>query len=64
MQVSSSQQGGYNGMNFQYGNRKGPSSCDKGHNRVWTHCAPKNYTIDTCFLKHVYPPGYNLKGKH
>lgn len=37
------------GRNSSYGGR-GNSLC--------THCGRTNHTIDTCFLKHGYPPGY------
>lgn len=30
-------------------------------NRVCTYCNRNNHTIDTCFLKHGYPPGYKHK---
>ncbi|XP_058775552.1 uncharacterized protein LOC131649812 [Vicia villosa] len=34
-----------------------------GHNRVCTHCGRTNHTIETCFIKHGYPPGFKGKGK-
>ncbi|KAF1897164.1 hypothetical protein Lal_00034867 [Lupinus albus] len=27
--------------------------------RFCTHCERTNHTVDTCFLKHGYPPGYH-----
>lgn len=47
------------GNNYFKGKYQGP----KGHNRVCTHCGRTNDTIQTCFLKHVYPPGFKGKGK-
>ncbi|XP_058761796.1 uncharacterized protein LOC131635210 [Vicia villosa] len=35
----------------------------KGHNRVCTHCGRTNHTVETCFLKHGYPPCFKTKGK-
>ena len=40
------------------------SNTPRGTNRVCVHCGRTNHTIETCFLKHGYPPGYNsYKGK-
>jgi hypothetical protein len=36
---------------------KGSSSSTKGGNRVCTHCGRTNHIVDTCFVKHGYPPG-------
>ncbi|KAI5443649.1 hypothetical protein KIW84_012338 [Lathyrus oleraceus] len=38
-----------------------PQGGARGHNRVCTHCGRTNHTVETCFLKHGYPPGF--KGK-
>ncbi|XP_050890758.1 uncharacterized protein LOC127096199 [Lathyrus oleraceus] len=35
----------------------------RGQNRVCTHCGRNNHTIDTCFIKHGYPPGFKNKTK-
>ncbi|XP_058764417.1 uncharacterized protein LOC131637865 [Vicia villosa] len=35
----------------------------KGHSRVCTHCGRTNHTVETCFQKHGYPPGFKSKGK-
>ncbi|XP_050913675.1 uncharacterized protein LOC127128420 [Lathyrus oleraceus] len=35
----------------------------RGQNRVCTHCGRNNHTIDTCFIKHGYPPGFKHKSK-
>lgn len=29
--------------------------------RVCNHCGCINHTVETCFMKHGYPPGYNYK---
>lgn len=31
---------------------------------VCTHCGRTNHTMDTCFLKHGYPPGYRQRIKN
>ncbi|CAI8614803.1 unnamed protein product [Vicia faba] len=35
----------------------------RGNNCVCTHCGITNHTIETCFLKHGYPPNFKGKGK-
>lgn len=35
----------------------------RGQNRVCTHCGRNNHTIDTCFIKHGYLPGFKNKTK-
>lgn len=35
----------------------------RGRNRVCTHCRRTNHTVETCFLKHGYPPSFKGKGK-
>ncbi|CAI8588358.1 unnamed protein product [Vicia faba] len=35
----------------------------RGQNLICTHCGRNNHTVETCFLKHGYPPGFNGKGK-
>lgn len=35
--------------------------CGNGPQRTCSHCGRHNNTIDTCFMKHDYPPGYNFK---
>jgi hypothetical protein len=35
----------------------------KGTNRICTHCGRTNHTVETCFQKHGYPPGFKNKGK-
>ncbi|KAI5393581.1 hypothetical protein KIW84_060634 [Lathyrus oleraceus] len=42
---------------------KGSSSSNKGGNRVCTHCGRTNHIVDTCFVKHGYPPGYRNRTK-
>ncbi|XP_058762291.1 uncharacterized protein LOC131635668 [Vicia villosa] len=39
------------------------SSAARGGNRVCTHCGRTNHTVDTCFIKHGYPPSYRNKAK-
>ncbi|KAI5436835.1 hypothetical protein KIW84_023092 [Lathyrus oleraceus] len=39
------------------GRGRGYSSGGRG-NRLCTHCGRTNHTIETCFIKHVYPPGF------
>ncbi|XP_058775255.1 uncharacterized protein LOC131649511 [Vicia villosa] len=40
------------------------SNASRGTNRVCVHCGRTNHNVETCFLKHGYPPGYNgYKGK-
>ncbi|KAI5392585.1 hypothetical protein KIW84_077110 [Lathyrus oleraceus] len=43
---------------------RGKSQGQKGHNRVCIDYGRKNHTIETCFLKHGYPPGSKGKGSH
>lgn len=33
----------------------------QGHARLCTHCNRTNHIIDTCFLKHGFPPGWKSK---
>lgn len=35
----------------------------RGTNRVFRHCGRTNYTIETCFIKNGYPPGFKNKAK-
>ncbi|KAI5392589.1 hypothetical protein KIW84_077112 [Lathyrus oleraceus] len=42
---------------------RGKSQGQKGHNRMCTDYGRTNHTIETCFLKHGYPPGFKGKGK-
>ncbi|XP_058746040.1 uncharacterized protein LOC131618902 [Vicia villosa] len=35
----------------------------RGSNRICTHCGRTNHTVDTCFIKHGYPPGFKNKPK-
>lgn len=36
---------------------------NQGTSRYCTHCGHHNHTIDTCYAKHGYPPGYPNFGK-
>ncbi|XP_058733710.1 uncharacterized protein LOC131605359 [Vicia villosa] len=48
-------------VNGQHGKQ---SHISKGKgNRVCTHCGRTNHTVDTCFQKNGYPPGYRQKNK-
>lgn len=47
--------------NFRAKNQGYNSS--RGHNRVCTHYNRTNHTVETCFLKHGFPPGFKGKGK-
>lgn len=43
--------------NFGRGRGRGYSSGGRG-NRLCTHCNRTNHTVETCFIKHGYPPGF------
>ncbi|XP_058784845.1 uncharacterized protein LOC131659708 [Vicia villosa] len=50
----------YGSSNAKHGNyTKG-----RGSTRVCTHCGRSNHTVETCFLKHGYPPGFKNKSKN
>lgn len=51
-----------NKFNSYKGKYQGTAS-SRGQNRVCTHCGRNNHTIDTCFIKHGYPPGFKHKSK-
>ncbi|XP_058749030.1 uncharacterized protein LOC131621993 [Vicia villosa] len=53
---------GKSGNNYSKGKITGYDG-SKGHSCVCTHCGRTNHTIETCFLKHGYPPGFKGKGK-
>ncbi|KAI5407206.1 hypothetical protein KIW84_053453 [Lathyrus oleraceus] len=61
-EIYRSHQSPYNGKGYQFHKGKWtyPS---KGANRVCIHCGRTNHTVDTCFLKHGYPPDFKQKGK-
>ncbi|MCH82134.1 retrovirus-related pol polyprotein from transposon TNT 1-94 [Trifolium medium] len=61
MQVSS-QQGNFSGKNGYKGKGQGSNSA-KG-NKLCTHCSRTNHIVESCFVKHGYPPGYRGKGKY
>jgi hypothetical protein len=53
--------------NFSSGNRgrgRGRGNFGRGQysTRYCTHCGGNNHVIDTCFVKHGFPPGYKSKG--
>jgi hypothetical protein len=64
--LANSNYGNQNGKSNFYGKGRGHAtkSALKGHNRLCTHCNRTNHTIETCWLKHGYPPGYKNKGKN
>lgn len=62
-QLHNSHSGHANDKNGQFFRGK-PQGGARGHNRVCTHCGRTNHTIETCFLKHGYPPGFKGKGKN
>ncbi|KAI5432085.1 hypothetical protein KIW84_036007 [Lathyrus oleraceus] len=62
-QLHNSHSGHANGKNGQFFRGK-PQGGARGHNRVCTHCGRTNHTVETCFLKHGYPPGFKGKGKN
>ncbi|KAI5416297.1 hypothetical protein KIW84_041373 [Lathyrus oleraceus] len=35
----------------------------RGHNRVCSHCGRTSHTMETCFMKHGYTPGFKGKSK-
>ncbi|KAI5404300.1 hypothetical protein KIW84_051449 [Lathyrus oleraceus] len=39
------------------------SGFSRGTNRVFRHCGRTNYTIETCFIKNGYPPGFKNKAR-
>src|ERR1044072_1867429 len=42
------------------GRRRGRGR-NQGSGRLCTHCGKTNHTIDTCFFKHGFPPGYQQR---
>lgn len=42
----------------KYNPYRGKFQGARGQSRVCTHCGRNNHTIDTCFVKHGYPPGF------
>lgn len=61
-QLHSSYSGHANGKNGQTFKGK-PQGGARGDNHVCTYCGRTNHTVETCFLKHGYPPGFKGKGK-
>ncbi|KAI5421811.1 hypothetical protein KIW84_045302 [Lathyrus oleraceus] len=49
--------------NNQYRGKYQGYGGQRGQNRVCTHCGRTNHTIDTCFIKHGYPPGFKHRSK-
>ena len=49
--------------NTYFKGKNGGNGVSKGHSRVCTHCGRTNHTVETCFTKHGYPPGFRGKGK-
>jgi hypothetical protein len=45
------------------GRGRGYSSGGRG-NRLCTHCGRTNHTIETCFIEHGYPPGFQHRKQH
>lgn len=39
------------------------SNAQRSNNRVCTHCGRNNHNVETCFIKHGYPPGFRNKAK-
>ncbi|XP_058783256.1 uncharacterized protein LOC131657927 [Vicia villosa] len=62
VRTASGNQAGKSGNNAYKGKVRGYGGA-KGHNRVCTHCGRTNHTIETCFLKHGYAPGFKQIGK-
>lgn len=51
----------YNGGNRHWNpNSRGKTSSSRP-NMVCTHCGRTNHTVETCFVKHGYPPGFKKK---
>ncbi|XP_006582509.1 uncharacterized protein [Glycine max] len=40
---------------------RGRGYSKQGQSRHCTHCGKNNHTVDTCFAKHGYPPGWKSK---
>lgn len=57
-----------NGNNLGNYRRREFSSQGKGRNnrgrgnKLCTHCHKTNHTVDICYFKHGFPPGYQSKG--
>ncbi|KAI5393891.1 hypothetical protein KIW84_060842 [Lathyrus oleraceus] len=49
--------------NNQYRGKYQGCGGQRGQNRVCTHCGRTNHTIDTCFIKLGYPPGFKHRSK-
>ncbi|KAI5429254.1 hypothetical protein KIW84_034031 [Lathyrus oleraceus] len=49
--------------NNQYRGKYQGYGGQRGQNRVCTRCGRTNHTIDTCFIKHGYPPGFKHRSK-
>ncbi|KAI5392010.1 hypothetical protein KIW84_076700 [Lathyrus oleraceus] len=57
-QVNSTQNNG--GNRYWNPNSKGRTSSSR-HNKACTHCGRTSHTVETCFVKHGYPPGFKNK---
>ncbi|XP_004497583.1 uncharacterized protein [Cicer arietinum] len=59
--------GGGRGTNNSNNRGKGHNNSAFGRgpyqnsNRICTHCGRTNHTVETCFLKHGYPPGFQQR---
>lgn len=49
--------------NNQYRGKYQGYGGQSGQKRVCTHCGRTNHTIDTCFIKNGYPPGFKHRSK-
>lgn len=56
--------GNYNGKprNDSFRGKTQGSNGARGHNRICTHRGRTNHTVETCLIKHSFPPRF--KGKH
>ncbi|XP_050920059.1 uncharacterized protein LOC127137662 [Lathyrus oleraceus] len=62
LHITSGNSNGKSGHNNYKGKAQGQGGT-RGQNRVCTHCGRTNHTVETCFIKHGYPPGFKGKGK-
>lgn len=46
-----------------FGRGRGRGNQGRGQSgKLWTYCGRNNHTVDTCFHKHGFPPGYKPRG--
>ncbi|XP_020208977.2 uncharacterized protein LOC109793916 [Cajanus cajan] len=56
------QQFGFRRGGYSHGRGRGRGGRTHGSIKICTHCGRNNHTVDTCYFKHGFPPGYQSKG--